>query len=386
MNYDFFPNLAWGFFNSKWEASLGNPAVLSGMKDCGLNLAGFVYPEDLDLVHQAGLKAFVYDPRTYQYDFCKVDENQARENAASLVKEVGSHPGLAGYCIKDEPHAQEFPGLAIVAEAFHQADPHHPAYINLFPNYATQEQLGMETYEDYVERYIEMVQPQFVSYDHYALFENAPLRPGYFANLEVVRRLSMKHNLPFWNIVLGNAHFTYAEPTLAGIRFQAFTTLAYGAKGISWFTYIAPEVGNYRLAPLDQFGKRTPTWYYLQNVSLQIEHLGSVLLTLHSERVYHFGELPGGCRPAPASALVKKIHGDHSEFLVGEFTQENTGDLFLILVNKDLTHSTHYRLELANPAWKVERVSPYNGRIQPMATEDDWLAGGQGVLLRLVVV
>jgi hypothetical protein len=383
MTLEFFPNLAWGFFNSKWEASLSNPSVLQGMKECGLNLAGFVLPQDLDRVYEAGLKAFVYDPRTYQYDFRKVDEDQAKENAASLVKEVGNHPALAGYCIKDEPHVDEFPGLAIVAEAYRRVDPQHLAYINLFPNYASQEQLGTETYEEYVERYIEVVRPQFVSYDHYALFENAPLRSGYFANLETIRRLSKKHGLTFWNIVLGNAHFTYAEPTLASLRFQAFTTLAYGGRGISWFTYIAPEVGNYRLAPLDQFGNRTATWVALQNVSLQIEQLAPVLLNLHSERVYHFGNLPDHCRPTPASAWVKTIHGSHSEFLAGEFIHEGNGDHYLILVNKDLKYSSNYRLELSDPTWKIERVSPFNGRLESMASEDDWLAAGQGVLLRL---
>ncbi len=391
MNKNYFPNLAWGFFNSKWEASLGNPEVLRGMKECGLNLAGFVKPEDLDRVHQAGLRAFVYDPRTYSYDFRNVDEEKARQNAASLVKEVGGHPALAGYCIKDEPHLEEFPGLASVARAYTETDPDHLSYINLFPNYATQEQLGTETYEEYVEQYIEIVRPQFVSYDHYALFEKAPLRSGYFANLEVIRRLSIKNGLPFWNIVLGNSHFTYAEPTPAGMRFQAFTTLAYGGKGISWFTYIAPEVGNYRLAPLDQFGNRTPTWYALQNVSLQIEQLAPVLLALRSERVYHFGDLPEGGRPAPASAWVRNVRGTHAQFLVGEFIHENSsdtiaaGDRFLMLVNKDLTHSSNYRLELADASLKLERVSPFNGRLELMASEDDWLAPGQGTLLRLSV-
>ena len=71
---------------------------------------------------------------------------------------------------------------------------------------------------------------------------------------------ALRHALPFWNIVLSNAHFNYAEPTPAGFRFQAYTTLAYGARGISYFTYFAPPAGDYRLAAIDQFGNKTATW------------------------------------------------------------------------------------------------------------------------------
>ncbi len=308
--FPYFPNLAWGFSTTRWETSLSNADVLKGMKDCGINQAGFILPEDLDKVCEAGLQGYVYDPRSMDYDFRNIDPTQLKLNARSLAAEVGDHPALAGYCVKDEPHASEFPGLAQVAAAFREADPDHPVYINLFPNYASAEQLGAATYEEYVRMYIETVQPQFVSYDHYALFEDGNLRPSYFSNLEVIRRLSAEYSLPFWNIVLSNAHFTYAEPSPAGIRFQLFTTLAYGGKGISWFTYIAPEVGNYRLSPVDQFGKRTATWDHLQNVSHQLAQIAPTLLNLNSRRVYHFGDVPEGCRQADDSAWVRAVKGN----------------------------------------------------------------------------
>jgi len=42
-----------------------------------------------------------------------------------------------------------------------------------------------------------------------------------------------------------------------------------GARGISHFTCFTPISGNYRLAPADQFGNKTPTWEMLRNVNLQ---------------------------------------------------------------------------------------------------------------------
>ena len=92
--------------------------------------------------------------------------------------------------------------------------------------------MASETYEEYVQEYVETVRPQ--------TRQLRPLRPdgrrlpaaGLLPEPGVVRAAALRHKLPFWNIVLSNAHFSYAEPT-AGLRFQVYTTLAYGGRGIS---------------------------------------------------------------------------------------------------------------------------------------------------------
>ena len=57
-----------------------------------------------------------------------------------------------------------------------------------------------------------------------------------------------------------------------------------------------PRRGNYRLAPIDQFGNPTQTWYFMQNVNLQIQKLAPTLLQLASDDVYHIGKAPSGAR------------------------------------------------------------------------------------------
>ncbi len=151
--------------------------------------------------------------------------------------------------------------------------------------------------------------------------DDGTVRDNYWTNLEAVRSASRKHNIPFWNIVLSVAHFNYREPAAADFRFQAYTTLAYGGRGISYFTYFAPAVGGYRMAPIDQFGNQTPTWYFMQNVNLQIEKLAPTILQLRSDDVYHFGKVPPGCKPPPADSLVANVPGSHA--VVGEFTHSD---------------------------------------------------------------
>ena len=372
---DFFPILAWG-------NTPGDLDTLKEMAECGINVAGFAAPEHLDLVQQAGLKAFVRDGRASGYDFLNMNLDAVSANVVSLTQEVGSHPAVFGYYLKDEPSAELFRGLAAVAKTFMAATPDKIPYINLFPNYANQQQLGAETYEEYVEKYVTIVDPPIISYDHYALMEYEPLRKGYFANLETIRRASLKYKRPFWNIVLSNAHFRYREPSAADIRFQIFTTLAYGGKGISYFTYFAPHSGNYRMAPIDQFGNRTPTWYYVQNVNLMVQKLAPTLLKLTSTGVYHVGNVPEGCTELPGNTLVRAVHGI-TDFLVGEFIHSD-GFKYVMLVNKDFHRSTNFRLELSDPGATLQRVSPYTGQLYNLAGENDWLAAGQGVLLRVM--
>jgi hypothetical protein len=227
-----------------WGNTPGDVTVLREIKACGFNLAGFVSPDDLDAVTQAGLKAIVAAPGTHVGSAeCKLEPQEIEARVNALVKQVGKSQAVFGYYLRDEPGANDFPGLARWTQAYRVAAPKALTYINLFPNYASPEAMNVPTYTEYLDAFVQKVRPEFISYDHYALMDDGSLRDGYFQNLEALRNAGQRHTLPFWNIVLSNSHFNYAEPTEAGFRFQLYTTLAYGGKGISYFTYFAPTIG-----------------------------------------------------------------------------------------------------------------------------------------------
>ncbi len=364
-----------------WSWMPGEADVLSEIRDCGFNLAGFVAPESLDAVAAAGLKAIVSDASAHVDDRQEGrDESSIAEVVNALVARTGKHPATYGYYLRDEPNARMFPALARYAAAYRKAAPDTRPYINLFPNYASQKQLGNATYQDHLEQYVTTVHPPFVSYDHYALMDDGSLRGGYFTNLEAVRAVALAHDLPFWNIVLANAHFSYAEPTAAGLRFQAYTTLAYGGRGISYFTYMTPNSGNYRLAPIDQFGHKTPTWDMLRNVNLQIHALAPTLITLKSVGVFHHPDVPDGCRALADSKYVATLSGT-GRFVVGEFEGPD-GTPFVMVVNKDLHKLTHFGISFQQSA-RILQTNSYTGRTSVWQGENNWLAAGQGMLLSL---
>ena len=363
-----------------WNWAPKDPVVLNGMRACGFTIAGFAAPDTLDACRAAGLKAIVSDPRTSDYDWTRVDEAAARRNVASLVADVGNHPALFGYYLRDEPPAAMFQGLAKVASLIRELSPGKWPYINLFPDYAENWQLGTTNYAEYLDKFIDTCRPTLLSYDNYSLMDDGSVRENYWSNLEALHAACKKHRLEFWNIVLAVAHFSYREPNAADFRFQAYTTLAYGGRGLSYFTYFAPQVGNYRMAPVDQFGNETPNWYFIQNVNLQIQKLAPTLLQLNCDDVYHFGKIPPGCKGPPTNSLISGVSGDN--FVVGEFTHRD-GSRYAMVVNKDLAKSRPCSPQFRIAPRRLLHVSPYTGRLTPFEGEYVWLAPGQGVLLKL---
>jgi hypothetical protein len=370
---EFFPLMAWNHV----QADAG---VLAKMRECGLTVAGFARPQDLGLCQAAGLKAIVSDARVSSYDWRHVDEATARKNVAGLVAEVGQHPAVYGYYLIDEPSAAIFPGLGTVAGLLREMAPGKWPYINLFPNYASPQQLGAASYAGYLEQFVSLCHPTELSYDHYALMDDGSLRNGYWQNLEQMRSAAQKAGMPFWNIVLTVAHFNYRELSAADARFQVYSTLAYGGRGLAYFTYFAPQVGNYRMAPVDQFGNLTPVWHALQNVNLQVGRLAPTLLRLHSDEVYHFGTVPELGRGPGETSLLKAINP--GEFAVGDFTHSD-GTRYVMIVNKDLAKSRYCAPEFRRASERLRMVSPYTGKPIPFEGEQSWLAPGQGVLLKV---
>jgi hypothetical protein len=373
-----------------WGDAPSDVAQLRGMRDAGLNIAGFCRAEDLDKVRDAGLACFVSDPRIGGYDWQALPpDSEIRGRIGGLAHQIGSNPAAIGFFLRDEPHAALMPGLARVAKIARDAMPGMWPYVNLFPYRVSPERLGTDTYDKYVRMLVDTIGQPFLSYDNYSLVGGQML-DYFYTNLEIVRRLSIETQTPFWNCILANAHFNYMEPSDATFHLQVYATLAYGGRGIQYFTYFAPDVGNYRLAAIDQFGNRTPTWERLRRINLEIAALAPTILKLRSTGVVHYPDVPDQAKPLSASRLVRSIDMTQrfvkppvaGRFLVGEF-EDRQGRPYVMIVNRDLNNSFQFHLHLVKENAKLIRISPYTGKEEAFGGEMDWLAPGAGILLRI---
>jgi hypothetical protein len=69
-------------------------------------------------------------------------------------------------------------------------------------------------------------------------------------------------------------------------------------------------------------------------------------------------------------------------FLIGEF-QDGQGRPYVMLVNKDLSRSFRFKVNLRKPYQKLTHISSYSGQEEPFGQEMDWIAPGAGHLFRL---
>ncbi len=362
------------FFIMPWGMTPGNKQALKDIKDCGFNMAGFVAPEHVKLVNKTGLKCIVRDTAVFDViGDINLSDDKVEKIVAAMTSKFKNNSAVYGYYIYDEPSPALFPNLARWAKAIRKTSPSSSVYINMLPGW------GLEYENNYLEPYINTVHPAFISYDNYSLHDDGSAGQGFFMNLEAVRKLSLKHNIPFWNIILANSHFRYADVSQGSLNYQVYSTLAYGGKGISYFTYFAPFIGNYRNAAVNQFLKKTPVWDMIQFINLQIHQLGPTYLKLKSVNVFHTPNVPQYCSGMETSKHLSEISGGN--FVVGEFTGPANQPV-VIIVNKDIHKSTGFQFKFKEQG-TVMMTSPYTGETRPFGGENSWLGPGCGVLLSL---
>jgi hypothetical protein len=377
------------FLIMAWGSSPTDAEQLAGMKEAGLNVSGFCRPEDLDRVKAAGLSCLVTDPRVNDYNWEKMPTDaQLRERVTAAARAIKDHPAALGFFLRDEPNAAMMPGLGRVAALVKEVLPGRLPYVNLFPTYATAEQLGSPDYESHLRTFLLEVHPLFLSWDNYSM-TNGEMQDRFYTNMEIVRRVALEAGIPFWNCILGNATFFLMEPSDATFHLQVYATLAYGGRGIQYFTYVTPEVGNYRLGALDQFGHRTPTWDMMRRVNLEIHALAPWLDRLTSTGVYHSDPVPEGAQSMSGSRWVERVIVNTEDkalaarYLVGEFKGDD-GKPYLMLVNRDLLHSINFSVKLRQPQMRLKRISQYTSQEEDFGGEMDWLAPGAGILFKLM--
>lgn len=367
---------------------------LRGMADCHFTVANCADPQDFSLCEKLGLAVVVSKgPHLEGKDWMKMSDEEIDSYVKDLVAKGGKSKSIIGYHICDEPSSVAFPALAKAVAAVKKYAPGKFAYINLYPSYATlwtmdkvRSQLGTKTYTEYLEKFVTEVKPQLISYDNYMVQFSMDMKKDtqavkYYTNLAEVRRIALKYNLPFYNIVSSNQIRPYTTiPSMANLLFQAYTTLAAGARGVKWYTY---HYGGYGYAPLDKNEDRTLTWRYLEEVNRQVSILGPIISQLKSTGLYFTSPAPEQSLPVLPGTWAEKVTSE-APMMVGEFRGDD-GTNYVMVVNLSLERSAKFDLQTKIPseemyivtvgeeAHPLERISHKNGV---------WLPAGQGVLIK----
>jgi hypothetical protein len=287
------------------------------------------------------------------------------------AKRFKDHPALAGYSLGDEPGAKRFPALAAWAKRIQSVDSTHPCYLNLLPTYGNPLMWETPTYQQYLERFVAEVPVPMLSWDHYPVVrrgkepEDDQLRADFYENLELCAAAGRGAKRPLWAFVMATAHAGYPIPTVAHLRVQAFSNLAYGTQTIQYFLYWTQKSTYWKFhdGPIDVDGNRTPVYDRVKQVNGEIQALRGAFVGTRVVAVGHTGSaIPAGTTRYTPAGPVKSLETEGVGAVVSML--ERGGRRFLAVVNRDI----HEPMPLAvsfDPAATVE-VAGRDGSLTPV--------------------
>ncbi|MBQ2683295.1 MAG: hypothetical protein IJH68_04485 [Thermoguttaceae bacterium] len=366
------------------------------MAECDFSVPAFVEEKDLPDAKRAGFRNILLAMGTGKIDLLDAKQEEIDAFVKEHVAGTKDDPEIFGYYITDEPGAKKYPALAMFVAAVKKYAPGKLAYINLFPSYATtigadvDSQMQTYTFTEYLERYVQEVKPQFISYDNYMVEYSEDMTDQeradiYWRDLLEVRRVAQKYGLPWWNIVSSLAIRPQSSPpNMARMALQAYTSLAAGANGLGWFLFFSP--GQHIYGPINMSDEKSPTFQMQRTVNEQTVVLGKILNRFRSTSVWFSqptDELPGN-----PGDLLRGVNISYQEeikdkagtpsVMVGEFRAKEGTQKAVMLVNLDFGRSIIASLDLKEAA-AVRVVNPVTGTAHA-PRQREWILPGHGLL------
>jgi hypothetical protein len=310
----------------------------------------------LDLAHKYGLKFYVHDPRVKGTD----------EEIRAMVDTYKSHPAVAGYFVQDEPGAEALDWPAATYKKILKLDPARTPSVNLLPDFV------FKDYEnDYVQKWIDKVGSKnlrILSFDHYPFGLNGEFRKSYFNNLDVIRRVGLKYDIPtsFYPQSMGIAG-AYRRPNKHELRYSAYSGLAYGIKNLVWFTYNTPvnqPSERFTSAIIDSLGAKTDLYEPFKNLNAELKTIGRVLYDLDAIAVYHTDSVDGTAKQLLPRDFILLPLDAAGRFIVTHFKDKKKQKDYVMIVNKSLTEEKTFSFRVAEDIRNVMHISAASGKAE----------------------
>jgi len=340
------------FMISHWSAPEDEKSIKLFLED-GINTV-IAVPEEVPFCRKHGLKVLLAtDPK----------------GAAPFVGD----PIVWGYFITDEPARKKIPYETLVPrfQEHHKLDPLKPAYINL-------------NELDDPARYVQMFKPRVLSYDYYQWWSK---QGPFYSHLERFRRAALDADIPL--ICWVEAVCAFWTPNIpvdneAKLRVSVFSSLAYGVKGIQWWSW---------RSHIRDAGR----------INAELKRMGPTLIKLKSVDVFHTPAPPpkdapkGHTEPLPkGTRAIPKDHWVQSptnELVVGLLKNKDEAHAeYVIVVNRSIKHGITAVLRFEKPVKAASGFNKLKGGWEklgvPKAKDGkrevhQYLPAGDGALLKI---
>ncbi len=370
------------------------------IEDAGFNLILYneedynakpgLYHEMLALAEKHNIKMFVIDSR--------LNADMTYEEFEDRIAEYSGYESFAGIYVCDEPSSETFPqkfsngidqniekrlmyNFAPLSKFVNSYD-NLIGYSNLLPRYHWMEATA-EDYDEYIKEYCETYGAKFISYDHYpfSVFYEGGTPEAFkffYENFSIVYKNAKKYNMPIWAFIQAGGFFGAFKqdincdyyPSPAELLWLVNVSLAYGCKGIEYFTLIQHHLtairadgtsDNNRSGIIGTDGK--PNRYYgpVKTANEQVGIVDEVLLKCESEGLIVTGEAKIDTEGLPeffetdSFRELKSVEAGEKGLVIGCFDYE--GKTALYVVNNDRTALQKIKLNFnATVSYKVSSL------------------------------
>jgi|GEM_PF-941532 len=264
----------------------------------------------------------------------------------SVVDELSQFEMLEGYYVWDEVSIPDFGVLNQLNGYFEDYDPGRLTYSIILPSYG-QYTWNNNDYADYVDDYIQTVDPDVLGFDYYPFTTpNVSLiNHDLWRDMGLFRQKSMETNKPFWfyfqgvDLVTGD---TGGWMNRERIGVQMYAALAYGAKTLSYYNALGLIT--------DASGNKTAMFNDIQALNGEVMNLGNFLFDKKSKQIYHFGILPQNHALYDLDLIENSdlIASAPDKSIVSVFTDSspNSDKAYVLVVNKDYNNPMTGNLKL----------------------------------------
>lgn len=370
------------FWNYVKSGILGREAVRD-WKELGFNLAmSFEFDakinpksemlEILDECQIQGIKLIICDSRTHYRTYAEKGEEEYRKGALEAYENFGKHPATFGFFVGDEPNGKMQYAMIGAYKVVLEIAPELTPYGNLYPFWTGSDYTRLmggnsrEFYFDIVDKMLRESKAPVVSYDRYTqcLQEGENIDGGldmYFADLDMFHKVSKKNGIPFYTCLLSVGHWVHRVPTEDDIRWQLYTALAHGARGIFWFfLYMRGVEDDYRNSPYETDFRKTEMYdilarqHYIFRANFK-EQFDKMYMT----DVFHVFHIYEGAKRFYSDDTVIEVLGRHEyPAILTYYTEYETGEKWVSILNGHQRLSNCLTIVFANGVQKRSWLAP----------------------------
>lgn len=348
----------------------------------------------MDLAGQVGLRVLVNSPEPRLSAITatlsvtddpaaplRISTDDARRLVQQMLEEYRRFPSFAGFDVYDEPPPAKFPTVAAVTALVRELAPDLLPYSNLVPG-------NGPGYASFVQNFIDTVRPPVLSFDRYPILDTG-LDINYFDNWAIIRRAGLAAGIPTWVYIQSVKFQNRVVPDEAQLRWQVNISLAYGAKGILYFTWWTPELARgegFESAIITLDGQRTPLYDAATRLNREwLTPIGRELKPLVSVSATHANDnpLPPGAEAFKPDDHVSAVEG--GAVVLGQFrAATDDGRRWVLVANRSDRADTTVTLTFGPAAAHAERFraesADYAVEAGPVSVQ---LAAGGAALFRL---